>query len=54
VSQPALLRLAVGASRRIAGEAAGVRLVPLPEAHALTDLDTASDWARWRGGHRPG
>lgn len=25
-----------------------VRLVALPEAHALTDLDTPEDWARWR------
>lgn len=25
-----------------------VRLVPLPAAHATTDLDTPEDWARWR------
>jgi CTP:molybdopterin cytidylyltransferase MocA len=25
-----------------------VRLVPLPEEHALTDLDTPEAWARWR------
>lgn len=27
-----------------------VRLVPLPGHHAVTDLDTPEDWARWRGG----
>jgi molybdenum cofactor cytidylyltransferase len=26
----------------------GVNLVPLPGAHATTDLDTPEDWARWR------
>ncbi len=26
----------------------GARLVPLPQAHALTDLDTPEDWANWR------
>lgn len=25
-----------------------VKLVPLPEKHALTDLDTPEDWADWR------
>ncbi len=25
-----------------------LRLVPLPADHALTDLDTPEDWARWR------
>ncbi len=25
-----------------------VRLHPLPDAHALTDLDTPEDWAAWR------
>ena len=25
-----------------------VRLVPLPEARAITDLDTPEDWAAWR------
>ncbi len=27
---------------------APVRLVPLPEDHATTDLDTPEDWAAWR------
>ena len=31
--------------RRHAGK---VHLIPLPEAHALTDLDTPEDWAAWR------
>lgn len=26
----------------------GAKLVPLPQAHALTDLDTPEDWANWR------
>lgn len=25
-----------------------VRLIPLPNDHAITDLDTPQDWARWR------
>ncbi|MBI1172021.1 NTP transferase domain-containing protein [bacterium] len=25
-----------------------IRLIPLPEAHALTDLDTPEAWAAWR------
>jgi CTP:molybdopterin cytidylyltransferase MocA len=25
-----------------------VRLIPLPENHATTDLDTPKDWAAWR------
>ena len=27
-----------------------VRLFPLPDLHALTDLDTPEDWAAWRKG----
>jgi len=27
-----------------------VRLIPLPDHHATTDLDTPEDWARWRQG----
>lgn len=26
----------------------GVELIPLPAHHALTDIDTPEDWARWR------
>ena len=40
----------MGARGVLDTEAARVRLVPLPRAHALTDLDTPEDWARWRSG----
>lgn len=39
-----------GARSALEKEDARVRLVPLPRAHALTDLDTPEDWARWRSG----
>ena len=29
-------------------KSAGPLLVPLPDTHALTDLDTPEDWAKWR------
>lgn len=32
----------------VAAARARVRLVPLPDAHARTDLDTPEDWANWR------
>lgn len=35
-----------GAREVMAGE--DVRLTPLPDAHALTDLDTPEDWRSWR------
>lgn len=37
-----------GAREVLRAEADRVRLIPLPAAHALTDLDTQADWARWR------
>jgi CTP:molybdopterin cytidylyltransferase MocA len=37
-----------GARDVLKTEADRVRLIPLPAAHALTDLDTQADWARWR------
>ncbi len=37
-----------GARDLLRRERGRVRLVPLPGAHALTDLDTPEDWARWR------
>lgn len=37
-----------GARAVLARHKARVRLVPLPAAHALTDLDTPEDWATWR------
>lgn len=30
-----------------------VRLVPLPDRHALTDLDTPEDWHNWRAAAKP-
>jgi molybdenum cofactor cytidylyltransferase len=46
----ALARLTgdTGARDLLHAEAHRVALVPLPGAHALTDLDTPDDWARWR------
>ena len=37
-----------GARDLLRRHAAKVHLIPLPEAHALTDLDTPEDWAAWR------
>lgn len=38
-----------GARSVLAGET--VRRLPLPDRHAVTDLDTPEDWAAWRVGH---
>ncbi|MCI2398322.1 nucleotidyltransferase family protein [Aliiroseovarius subalbicans] len=35
-------------ARAVINKAARVRLVPLPDRHALCDLDTPEDWAAWR------
>jgi molybdenum cofactor cytidylyltransferase len=50
---PALARLTgdIGARELLRAQAGRVRQVPLPAAHALTDLDTPEDWARWRADH---
>ena len=37
-----------GARDILAANASAIRFVPLPQAHALTDLDTPQDWAAWR------
>lgn len=37
-----------GARAVLRAHAGKVLLVPLPENHATTDLDTPEDWARWR------
>ncbi len=37
-----------GAREVLKAEAARQRLIALPARHALTDLDTPEDWARWR------
>lgn len=48
--RPALLALTgdSGARDLLRREAQGTRLIALPARHALTDLDTPEDWARWR------
>jgi CTP:molybdopterin cytidylyltransferase MocA len=37
-----------GARSVIVRHRARLRLVPLPDRHAVTDLDTPEDWAEWR------
>ena len=37
-----------GARSVLQRHAALIRLIALPDQHALTDLDTPEDWARWR------
>jgi len=37
-----------GARDLLKRHAARLHLIPLPDAHALTDLDTPEDWAAWR------
>jgi molybdenum cofactor cytidylyltransferase len=37
-----------GARDLLKRHAARVQLVPLPDDHAITDLDTPEDWASWR------
>lgn len=44
----ALLRLTGDEGGRAVLKAHPPRLIPLPEAHALTDLDTPEAWAAWR------
>ncbi|MDF1855425.1 nucleotidyltransferase family protein [Pseudooceanicola sp.] len=38
----------VGAREVLVRHRARIRLFPLPDRHALTDLDTPEDWAAWR------
>ncbi len=45
---PKLLTLDNGEGARAALEGEVVKLCPLPDQHALTDLDTPEDWTRWR------
>jgi len=37
-----------GARHLLRQQAKRVRLVPLPDTHAITDLDTPQDWEKWR------
>ncbi|WP_127111899.1 nucleotidyltransferase family protein [Shimia sediminis] len=41
-----------GARGLLRANADRVHLVPLPDHHALTDLDTPEDWATWRNARR--
>ncbi|WP_204114433.1 nucleotidyltransferase family protein [Shimia biformata] len=43
-----------GAREILARAASRLVMVPLPGTHALTDLDTADDWARWEAQHQEG
>ncbi|KPP87635.1 MAG: molybdenum cofactor cytidylyltransferase [Rhodobacteraceae bacterium HLUCCO07] len=45
---PALLTLRGDAGARAVLRGEAIRLVPLPDRHALTDLDTPEDFAAWR------
>ncbi|MDF1669028.1 MAG: nucleotidyltransferase family protein [Roseovarius sp.] len=45
---PKLRTLDNGEGARAALEGEVVKLCPLPGQHALTDLDTPEDWAKWR------
>ncbi len=51
---PALTRLSgdQGAKRILSENPGMVRLVPLPDQHALVDLDTQTDWENWRNAQR--
>jgi len=40
-----------GARAVLAGHNDRITLVPLPDCHALVDLDTPEAWASWRSGH---
>lgn len=40
-----------GARTVLVRHRARLRLIPLPDHHATTDLDTPEDWAAWRGAH---
>ena len=44
------LRMLVGddGAKQVIKSAGKSRLIPLPDRHALTDLDTPEDWADWR------
>ncbi|MDN5787138.1 nucleotidyltransferase family protein [Pseudorhodobacter sp.] len=53
--RPALLGLHGdrGAKSLLQEHASVLRNVPLPDHHAITDLDSPEDWARWRAGQKP-
>lgn len=52
LAEAAQLRGDQGAKPLLRAHAARISLHALPEAHALTDLDTPEAWERWRAGRR--
>ncbi|MCF6315888.1 MAG: nucleotidyltransferase family protein [Marinosulfonomonas sp.] len=49
LNDPEIFQGDAGARHLLRQHADRVRLVPLPDNHAITDLDTSEDWAAWRG-----
>ena len=48
LNDPSVFTGDAGARHLLRQHAERVRLVPLPDSHATTDLDTPQDWAKWR------
>jgi len=48
IDNPDIFQGDTGARDLLRKHADKVRMVPLPDDHAITDLDTPADWARWR------
>ncbi len=48
LTDPSVFTGDAGARHLLRQHAERVRLVPLPDTHAITDLDTPQDWAAWR------
>ncbi len=48
LNDPEIFQGDAGARHLLRQYADRVRLVPLPDNHAITDLDTPKDWAAWR------
>lgn len=48
LNDPSIFKGDAGARHLLKKHSDRVRLVALPEDHAITDLDTPADWAAWR------
>jgi len=48
LNDPSVFTGDAGARHLLRQHAERVRLVPLPDTHATTDLDTPQDWVKWR------
>ncbi len=48
LTDPSVFTGDAGARHLLRQHGERVRLVPLPDTHAITDLDTPQDWAAWR------